>query len=430
VIDDTIFAVATPPGAGPRGAIRISGPLALSVAGKVVERELPQIRGAVEALVRVCGHPVPCLVLVMPGPGSYTGEDVVELHLPGSPLLLDLVGRGLDGARLATPGEFTRRAFTNGRLDLCESEAVLHLIHAASEADRSFALDVLRGGLGQRVDALRERVQDVRALVEAGLDFGPEETGSVPREAWLPTLGQVAAELDQLMAGLPATGVQGELCVLGAANAGKSSLLNALAQRDQALVAAAAGTTRDVVGFELRLAAGSTLRLLDGPGDLEQASGVDAQALALRDRLAAGASGAILVVDLSAPARLVAPKALPVVAVVGTKLDLAPAATVPDPPPGAPVFRVSNVDGRGLDELREFLALQAGQSPLGLEGRLHDALGVARAGIGRGLEAASGPEELVAVDLGEAVDALDRVHGHGTHEDLLDRIFAGFCLGK
>ncbi len=430
MIADTIFAVATPPGAGPRGAIRISGPLARSAAGKVVERELSETRGAVEAQVRVGDYRVPCLVLVMPGPGSYTGEEVVELHLPGSPLLLDLVGRRLPGCRLATPGEFTRRAFENGRLDLCESEAVLHLIHAASEQDRAFALDVLRGGLGQRVDALRAKVQDARALVEAGLDFDLEETGSVPREAWLPTLGQVAAELDQLLAGLPPTGVQGELCVLGAANAGKSSLLNALAGRDQALVAALPGTTRDVVGFDLRVAAGTTVRLLDGPGDLERARGIDADALALRDRLAAGTAGAILVVDLSAPAPVVVPTALPVVEVVGTKLDLSPAATVPNPPPGAPVFRVSNVDGRGLDELREFLAKQAGQSPLGLEGRVHAALGTAREAIGRGLEAALGPEEMVAVDLQQAVDALDRVHGQGSHEDLLDRIFARFCLGK
>lgn len=432
MIDDTIFAVATPPGAAPRGAIRISGPLAWSAAARVVEGDLSRTRGVVEAWVRVGAHRVPCLVLVMPGPGSYTGEDTVELHLPGSPLLLDLVGRRLEGARLATPGEFTRRAFENGRLDLCESEAVLHLIHAASEEDRAFALDVLRGGLGQRVDVLREKVQDARALVEAGLDFGPDETGSVAPEQWLPLLGEVAAELDRLLLGLPSTGVQGELCILGAANAGKSSLLNALAGQDQALVAAVPGTTRDVVGFDLRLGAGTTLRLLDGPGDLEQAHGIDAEALALRDRLAASAAGAILVVDLSAPAATpaVGPVGLPVVAVVGTKLDLCPAAPVPDPPAGVPVFRVSSVDGRGLEELREFLDRQAGQSPLGLEGRVHEALRTARDRVGRGLRGARGLEEMVAVDLQEAVEALNRVHGHGTQEDVLDRIFARFCLGK
>jgi tRNA modification GTPase len=405
VIDDTIFAVATPPGAGPRGAIRISGPLARNAAGRVVGRELPGTRSSLEAEVRVGDHGVPCLVLVMPGPASYTGEDVVELHLPGSPLLLDVVGGRLEGARLATPGEFTRRAFENGRLDLCESEAVLHLIHAASEADRAFALDVLRGGLGQRVDALREQVQDGRALVEAGLDFDAEETGSVPREAWLPILEQAAADLDHLLQGLPPTGVQGELVLLGASNAGKSSLLNALAGRNQALVAATPGTTRDVVGFDVVVGEDTTLRLLDGPGDLEQPGQVDAEALALRDRLAAGAAGAILVVDLSAPAPLVSPSLapllarLPVLAVVGTKM-------------------------------REFLGHQAGQSPLGLQGRVHDALRTAREALGRALTGALGPEEMVAVDLKEVVEALDRVDGRGTQEDVLDRVFARFCLGK
>jgi tRNA modification GTPase len=430
MIGDTIFAVATPPGAGPRGAIRISGPEARRAAGKVLGQELPATRGALEAQVAVHDRPVPCLVLVMPQPASYTGEDVVELHLPGSPLLLDVVGRRLLGCRLATPGEFTRRAFANGKLDLCASEAVLHLIHAASEADRAFALDVLRGGLGQRVDLLRARVQDARALLEAGLDFTAGETGSVPQEAWLGTLQQAVVDLDQLLAGLPPTGIQGELCVLGAANAGKSSLLNALVGHDQALVAARPGTTRDVLCFELAVGAGATVRLLDGPGDLPRAAGVDADALALRDLLAAGAAGAILVVDLSDPAPLQTRTPLPVVAVVGTKLDLCPAAEVPDPPPGAPVFRVSNVDGRGLDELREFLAQQAGHSPLGLEGRVHDALRAARAALARGLAAASGPEEMVAADLQEVVDALERVHGRASPEDLLDRIFARFCLGK
>jgi len=379
--------------------------------------------------VRVGDHGVPCLVLVMPGPASYTGEDVVELHLPGSPLLLDSVARRLEGARLATPGEFTRRAFENGRLDLCECEAVLHLIHAASDADRAFALDVLRGGLGQRVDALREKVQDARALVEAGLDFGPEETGSVLREDWLPILGEAVADLCQLLEELPPTGVQGELFLVGASNAGKSSLLNALTGRDQALVAATPGTTRDVVGFDVKVGAHTTLRVLDGPGDLERPGPVDAQALALRNRLVAGAAGAILVVDLSAPA-VGGASGLRVLAVVGTKLDLAPDAMVLDPPPGVPVFRVSSVDGRGLGELREFLRCQTGQSPLGLEGRVHDALRAAREAVGRALAGATGPEEIVAVDLQEAVDALDRVHGQSTQEDVLDRVFARFCLGK
>ncbi len=434
MIGDTIFAVASPPGAGPRGVIRISGPKARRSAGRVLGQELPATRAVVEASVSVHDHLVPCLVLVMPRPRSYTGEDVVELHLPGSPLLLDVVGQGLGGCRLATPGEFTRRAFENQRLDLCASEAVLHLIHAASEADRRFALDVLQGGLGQRVDRLRGRVQDARALMEAGLDFASGETGSVPREAWLRPLQQVAAGLDELLTGLPRTGVQGELCVLGAANAGKSSLLNALVGRDQALVAPLAGTTRDVLCFELRVDAGTTVRLLDGPGDLHAATGVDADALALRDLLAAGAAGAILVVDLSDPSPTTPPMGLGVIAVVGTKLDLVPGAEVPDPPAGVPVFRVSNVDGRGLDELREFLAQQAGHSPLGLQGRVHGALEDAQKALGRGLAAAAGPEqlpeEMLAVDLGEVVSALDRVHGSSSSEDLLDRIFARFCLGK
>ena len=230
VIGDTIFAVASPPGAAERGVLRISGPRALQLAGEVVESELQPRRSVLETAVHILGHRVPCLVLVMPGPGSYTGEDVVELHLPGSPLLLEKLGERLRPVgRDALPGEFTRRAYENGRLGLTEAEAVLDLIHAATQDDRAKALDMLEGGLSESVDGVRALVQDALALLESGLDFTEGETGTVAAESWLRLLRTALQMVQSVETALPQARSGGEVLLVGAGNAGKSSLCNALA---------------------------------------------------------------------------------------------------------------------------------------------------------------------------------------------------------
>jgi tRNA modification GTPase len=442
MIGDTIFAIASPPGAGSRGILRLSGPDARAMADRVLAAPCPSRRGATETTVTVLGHRVSCLVLTMPAPHSYTGEDVVELHLPGSPVLLDEVCRAFPPmGRLATPGEFTRRAFEAGRMDLAAAEAVPFLIHAADVDESRFALDVLRGGLATSVDAIRGAIQDALALLEAGLDFTDGETGAVSSDQWLPSLAAARSQCGQLLAGLPPTGVHGEVLLLGAANAGKSSLVNALSADSltgakgeaasvaprQAMVAAVAGTTRDVLAFELA----PGLTLLDGPGDLPDsaAAAKDASALALRDRIAERVAGVLEVVDVTAP-RFPAAAAAPVVARVFTKIDLH---TPPASPTGTiPTFPVSNVTGAGVPALREFLLRSAGSGHHGLRTRVHDALGSVPVALDRAmaLAAAGQPDELIALELGIALAALDRIHGRSSPEDLLDRIFAGFCLGK
>lgn len=426
MIGDTVFAVASPPGAAARGVLRISGPDALSLAAAVLEAELPRTRAARELAVTVRGRRVPCFVLVMIGPASFTGEDVVELHLPGSPLLLAEVSSRLrQRARDAEPGEFTRRAFENGRLDLAAAEAVLDLIHADSISHRRHALFVLQGGLAEAVDEIRARIQDGLASLESGLDFTEGETGEVDPETWLSALRHARERLEQLIAGIPAASPGGDLVLVGAGNAGKSSLCNALAGREAVLVSELAGTTRDVLMVEI----GSDLRVLDAPGDLANATGVDRAALELRDRVVGGAAGAILVVDGMAP--VVSRTELPIAAVVVTKLDLGTAMDDVELPE-VPCFRVSSVTGDGLDALRGFLARRSRGGPSQRRSRLADQLAAAREAVVDAIGAgeAGEPEELVAVDLREALVHCDAVHGRSSPEDLLDRIFGQFCLGK
>jgi len=437
VIGDTIQAVASPPGAARRGIVRVSGPSAFAAVEGVLSQPLPRVRGASQASAQVLGHGVDCLVLAMPGPRSYTGEDVVELHQPGSPIQLELVCEGLSPhARLATPGEFTRRAFEHGRLDLAEAEAVLALIHAADVEEGRFALDVLRGGLSAAVDGIRREVQDALAALEAGLDFTDGETGEVDRAAWSPRLLEAHRLCAELIDGLPETSVAGEVLLHGMANAGKSSLANALLGTKAALVADQPGTTRDVLVFELE----GGIRLLDAPGELEEepAAGADCAALAMRDRIARRVAGVVSVVDVTTPRPV--HSALPMVAQVFTKCDLLAAGPVravmeacaPSRPAGVPVFASSAVSGEGIAALREGLRRRVGGGPRGMTSRLHAALGQARDSLGAAIQAADegALEELVAVDLSVALGKLDSIHGRSSPEDLLDRIFGAFCLGK
>lgn len=446
MLDDTIVAIASPPGRSARGVIRVSGPRAFAAVEALVETPLPRARGVHAGRVRVRGGDVAALLLTMPAPRSFTGEDVVELHLPGSPLLLDRVLAALceAGARLATPGEFTRRAHEHGKLGLEQAEAVAALIHAQGEAARRAALHALSGGLAAAVAQVRAAVQDAAALIEAGLDFSDGETGEVDPAAWLPALSRARAQLAELIAQMPVVEAGGEVLLRGVANAGKSSLCNALLGRDELLVDARAGTTRDVL--VVRLTDGATL--LDAPGDLAASDGVDRDALALRDRLAARAAGVLLVVDAGAP-QLPDVGGLTVFGSVLTKLDScadAPAETaslaevatwlaargLPALPP--PWFLTSARTGRGLPALREFLARRAsGHAAQGAAfSRWRGAFTAADVAVARAIDAghAGRSDELVAADLAEALAALDAVSGRSTPEDLLDRIFAAFCLGK
>ncbi len=459
----TIAAIASPSGPGLRGLIRLSGADAARLVlatTRLVGDFAPHRRGIHLGRFRDHRGEQPLLLLWMPAPRSYTREDVAELHLPGSPWLLEAaLARLLElGAEPAQPGEFTRRAFENGRIDLLEAEGVLALVQAAGEAECRAASSLLLGGLGVRVAGLRAELEELRALCEASLDFDQSDTGHVPIEE-LGRLGQrVRAGLEEALsweerreplAGLP------RIVLAGAPNAGKSTLFNALAADARALVSDLAGSTRDVL-VGIWPIAGVDCRLVDTAGLDPEHSGLSDPDRQARARARAELEACDLILWLADPAsgrsRSVAlgiealPKG-PGCCLVWTKKDLGPVRP-PFPHPGLPAVWVSAARREGLDELASLAATQlglAGSSPAlaevsgggGGDGRAlslrhRRALGIARDQLdgALGLLRSSAPLDLAAEALRLATAALDGIAGRTTPEDLLDRIFARFCLGK
>lgn len=448
----TIVAISSPPGPAQRGIVRLSGPESRAL----VNRALVGSGEAREALAR--GAPrrtfagrfddgagqQPVRVFWMPGPASYTREDVAELHLPGAPpLLARAFARLLElGARAAEPGEFTRRAFEHGRLDLSQAEGVLELVHATSDAERRAATQLLAGGLERRMRGLREALDDLRALTEASLDFDESDTGHVPTEELLERVDGIRAQLDAALSWEVARQAPTNLprvLLFGAPNAGKSSLFNRLAAGGRALVDDLAGTTRDAVSGIWRVGCGQCL-LLDAPGLDAGARGPDAAAQRLARVEREAADLVLWVVDasleaggsLDGPAPSLAP-GIPVLR-VWNKIDLAGDVTT-----SAETIRTSAASGEGVAELEQAVAralrlerASGGEYARELfmrhQGCLREgaeALGAARARLLEGT-----PLDLVAEGLRAAGRALDGIHGETTPEDVLDRIFARFCLGK
>lgn len=436
MLGDTIAARATAAGGSERAVVRISGPRAFAAAARVFAPALGQQRAVVHGAVTVLGHRVPAMALAMPGPASFTGEDVVELHVPGSMALVEellaaLVADGAAaGVRRAAPGEFTARAVQNGRLDGAAVEGLLLLLHAEDARATAHARAWLTGAAADAARRLRSRIQDGLALLEAGLDFDDGEAGALATAGWRAPLAALRPELAALAASVPAARAGGEVLLLGAANAGKSSLANALAMADVVLVGADPGTTRDLV--RVPLPGGGVL--WDAPGDLATPAEVDAAALALRDRLGGAAAGCLVVLAADAP---IAPRSdllavLPLLGVVVSKCDLAPPPLLPpalaEHAAAVPVFATSVRTGAGLAALRAHLAGAATAGAGDAGGPLRQPLADALAALDRAL-GADGPE-LAAVDLQTALRALDGIGGTHSPEQLLDRIYARFCLGK
>ena len=457
----TIAAIASPPGGGERGILRLSGPKARDIVRAVWLGEEPlalEERAIAVGRFRDARGSQPLLLLWMPGPRSFTREDVAEFHLPGSPpLLRAALERLLDlGAVVATPGEFTRRAFLSGRIDLARAEGVLELVRARNEGERRAATALLAGGLSDRVGSLRERLEDVRALVEASLDFDARDTGDVAAEEIDRRLSEASAALAEAQ-GFEVARSRGAgeplVALAGAPNAGKSSIYNRLLGREGAIVAPTAGTTRDPVGAELELG-GIRCRLLDTAGlDLAEpadSSGFTDSPSSPKSIARAARAAALLAVEsaellvwvvdaTSAGARGFPPRSEGRL-LVWNKVDLpgAPAR----PPPGfatGPSIATSAATGLGIEDLRTAVlaALRGGPGAdaastreLGARhraalDRAAAAVEKARDGRRRGVAL-----ELLAEDLRGASEALDEITGRTTAEDVLDRIFARFCLGK
>lgn len=426
---DTIVALSS--GALPSGVaiIRLSGPESSRLAHEL----LPAMGGAARRLIladiRLGGELLDRgLVAWMPGPHSFTGEDCLELQVHGSPAVVRAILREITrfpGIRLAEAGEFTRRAFENGKLDLTEVEGLGDLIAAETEGQRRQALARAGGDLAKRLEGWRERLLDARAEIEARLDFSDEsDVDALPAEltVQLRALQQEFSEAAHSVAGGRIVREGFRVALAGRPNAGKSSLLNALAKSDVAIVTDEAGTTRDIKEVPLDLG-GQLVILVDMAGLRETDSKAEAEGVR---RARAEIESADLVLWLQAPES--APdNMIPEGAwLIGTKADLGT---------GAGARQVSARTGEGIAELLEAIRAQAEsrvggtEAPLVSRERDRAALEAAAAAVGRAIGDA-GDEELMAEALRQASQELERLLGRMDAESVLDRLFLAFCIGK
>jgi len=454
---DTIAAIATPPGAGAVAIIRVSGPGVRAIADTLGLQGLEPRR----ASVRQLKHPASgsevdrVLATLFPGPGSYTGEDLLEIGPHGGALLPQLV---LDavlaaGARPAERGEYTRRAFLNGRLDLLQAEATADLIEATSPALAHVALQNLERGLSRRIESLRNAMIDALALIAYDIDFPEEDDGPVDPVQLAAVIRSVSGEIDDLLS----LAVEGEMLregaltvIAGHPNAGKSSLFNVLVGFERAIVTEHPGTTRDaieaIVGVE-----GYPFRLVDTAGLREDAEEVEELGIEVARTYLNRAEIVLFCVEDGRPldteeraflAGLAPGRAPGRTILVRTKAD-----RHPDSNAGAGldrdvipcVVRVSSVDGTGVAELRRLLldAAFSGvraeeEAPLVTRRRHVRALENARAEVEAFVAARTSrlPPEIASTHLQEATLRLEELLGVVTTEDLLDAVFSGFCIGK
>ncbi|MBI3268640.1 MAG: tRNA uridine-5-carboxymethylaminomethyl(34) synthesis GTPase MnmE [Planctomycetes bacterium] len=439
---DTIVALSSPPGASFLAVVRLSGPDAFRHASSVLRLAAPlRGRAAFHAPLNLDGLTLPARVWTFPAPRSYTREDVAEIHLPGSPPVITLCLEALHraGARPAAPGEFTRRAFLHGRLDLAQAESVLALLQARSEEELRLAKRRLEGGFSREVGALAERVLDLRVRLEAEIDFSDQDLPSEEASAFRGAVERARVELAALRAGTARQEVfraDPVVALVGAPNAGKSSLFNRLALRKRALVHDEPGTTRDVVEGEA-VEEGVRFRLQDTAGLREGAGELEAEAMRWTRQALDDADLVVLVVDRSQPPaaaeRLVAAAAVrgEATLVVVNKCDLPAVAGA-----GPRGLEVSARTGAGLASLRAELARrlssgsERGSISFLVNARHAEALARAGQALDRGAEALPRGLDLAANDLREAEDALGDILGRRTAEDLLGAIFSRFCIGK
>jgi tRNA modification GTPase len=446
---DTIVAAATPPGRGGVGIVRISGPKTPELAATLLG-ELPAARLATFArFLDAQQDPIDAgLALFFPAPHSYTGEHVLELHGHGGPLVLEaLVGRALElGARRAQPGEFTQRAFLNDKLDLAQAEAIADMIDAGSRAAVRAAMRSLQGEFSAMVRGLTEAVIELRTYVEAAIDFPEEEIDFLADRELAERFQAVRNHFE----GVLASARQGRLLregmvvvIAGRPNAGKSSLLNRLAGYDAAIVTPVPGTTRDVVRERIHLD-GMPLHVLDTAGLRQGGDVVEEEGIRRAQAEMQRADRVLFVIDTvqdpegtavrEERARL--PADVPLT-LVFNKCDLAVGLPVADEVGGPPRFVISALTGAGLPELRAHLKACMGYQSvdggaISARKRHLEALSLARERTEEAsrllTERRAG--ELVAEELRAAQRALDEITGEFTSEDLLGRIFAGFCIGK
>jgi len=468
-LDDTICAVATPVGEGGVGIVRLSGPDALRIGGTVVRLRSGRLLAAAASHTLHLADVLPpasmtmgerdvqpdpagfldeALAVHMKAPRSFTGEDVVEIQSHGGGLILSLICRACieAGARLAEPGEFTKRAFLNGRLDLSQAEAVLDTVRARSAAGLSQAQRQLRGELAREVESVRTILLGLLAHVEAGIDFVEEDISFVTGEELRRTITGAALMIRRLAESFRKGKVLREgarIVILGRPNVGKSSLLNKLLREDRAIVTSTPGTTRDVIeesidleGLRLHLVDTAGLRNTQDPVELE---GIRRTKLAQQE-----ADLSLVVLDGSQPLTdedrqvMHAAREKPRIIVVN-KGDLPGVLRIDEMPAEAPVCSVSAVTGAGLDRLRTELRGQlisggadAGEAVIVTNVRHQAALQRAAQAAHQALDSLDqgAAVELIADDLRATAEALGEITGAITTDEILDRVFAEFCIGK
>ena len=450
-LHDTIVAAATPAGVGGIGIVRISGPDVPQIAGKMLGGLPPPRVASLREFHDAAGEPIDTgLALFFPAPGSFTGEPVLELHGHGGPVVMALVVDAAVslGSRQAEPGEFSKRAFLNDKLDLAQAEAIADLIGSGTAQAARAALRSLSGAFSAAVDALQEQLIRLRLHVEAALDFPEEEIDFLSDE-------QLAARIDDCNAAFEALGEGARagrllrdgyrVVIVGRPNAGKSSLLNLLSGQEAAIVTEVAGTTRDILREQINVD-GLLIELIDTAGLRDNPDQIEAEGIRRAREAIKSADAVLWIQDASAKEYAIEneslaalgedlPANVPVIT-VRNKIDLT------DANPGLQheqplTLNISAKTGAGTDVLRQQMLKLAGHKDLG-EGaftarRRHiDALGRAeahfRAGRNALEEAKAG--ELLAEELRLAQQALGEITGSFTSDDLLGKIFSEFCIGK
>ena len=440
---DTLVAIATAQGAGGVGIVRLSGPRAIGIAEAMCEQALP-VREAKYVRFRDAegGLIDDGIALVFRAPASFTGEDVAELQAHGSPVLLrQLVDAAIaHGARQAGPGEFSARAFEHGKLDLAQAEALADLIAAGSAQAARAARRSLDGAFSREVEAIAARLMALRVQAEAAIDFvdEPLETLSEAR------LGATLAGIRDDLARLRARAEAGQrlrdglhAVIIGPPNAGKSSLLNALARSERAIVTDIAGTTRDLLRETVRVG-DVELMLVDTAGLRESGDAIEQEGIRRAEAELARADLALVVLDAREPGALAAFEArlaaVPHRLVIHNKTDLP---EVTDMPASADVLRVSVRDGTGLSALEAAIAavargdLAAGEGAFSARARQVSALGACADWLtGAADELRAGRPELAAEALRLAQEGLGEITGRTLPDELLGAIFSTFCIGK
>jgi tRNA modification GTPase len=445
--DDTIVAVATPPGMGALAIVRVSGPAAFTIAQNHIKPWPSDARTAQLSTVHNLGEVLDrSLVTLFPAPNSFTGDDTVEISTHGGYLVPASIVAALlsSGARQALPGEFTRRAVLNGKLDILQAEAVGDLIDARSHAMQHAALGQLDGGLSRRLLQLREDLIGLESLIAYDIDFPEEDDGPVPREKIESAIAKLVTSLEALLATAPAGELirEGAVVVIaGPPNAGKSSLFNSLLGKSRAIVTEIPGTTRDAL--EAVIDSGKwPLRLVDTAGLRDTVDPIELLGIEVSERYLAGAAVVLACAEnsdgLDQAIDSVSQKSSALVIGVRTKADLA----VPgDSLNRNGVIQVSAHTGEGLqgllDAINVAIASKYGEAapdiPMLTRARHRQALTAALAEITQFQQAwreEKLPAPVASVHLRAAIYALEELIGAVDVEDVLDRVFSSFCVGK